>query len=70
MDFLLSRDFYPRAHARVNKIEAIYEVLPVTQRLSENFYVYTRPFVHCLYFISARKKYATVEIHPTKAVDL
>lgn len=29
MDFLLSRDFYLRAHARVNKTEAMYEVLPV-----------------------------------------
>ena len=34
MDFLLSRDFYPRAHARVNKIEAIYEVLPVNAKVN------------------------------------
>ena len=33
MDFLLSRDFYPRAHARVNKIEAMYEVLPVNAKV-------------------------------------
>ena len=70
MDFLLSRDFYPRAHARVNKIEAMCEVLPVNAKVKRELLRYTRPFVHCLHFISARKKYATVEIHPTKAVDL
>ena len=33
VDFLLSRNFYPRAHLRVNKIEAMYEVLPVNAKV-------------------------------------
>ena len=33
MDFHLSRDFNLRAHARVNKIEAMYEVLPVNAKV-------------------------------------
>ena len=28
-----------------------------------NFYLFRRPFIHCLYSIYARKNYATVEIH-------
>ena len=28
-----------------------------------NFYMHAWPFIHCLYFIYAQKKYKTVEIH-------
>ena len=33
---------------------------------SLNYNVYARPFIHCLYFICARKNYVTVEIHPKR----
>lgn len=38
-------------------------------RTSLNFYVYTQPFIYCLYYIYARKTYATVEIHPYPRVS-
>ena len=31
-----------------------------------NVYVSDWPFIHCLYFIYARKNYATVEINPSR----
>ena len=51
---------------RLSKIEAMDGKVTRKRKswTSLNFYIYALPFIHFLYFIYARKNYATVEINP------
>ena len=54
---------------RVNKIETMHERPRVNVRIERlNFYVYVRHSIYCLYFVYARKNYATVEILHNRVV--
>ena len=46
----------------VNEIEAMYGTSRVNVKVEPRYN--ERPFIYRLYFIYARKNYATVEIHP------
>ena len=59
--FLLSRDFHVRTQVnftRLNKIEAMFRRSSIIVKVeSRPTHVYVRPFIHCLYYIFARKIY-------------
>lgn len=55
------------ARTRVNELEAMNERSCVNiNRMSLNFDVYTRPFLHYLYFNDARKIYVLTQVKTTR----
>ena len=59
MDFHLSRDYYLRAHitfTRVNKIEAIYQVLPVNAKVErELLRLHVTHVTFCTFYLRSQK---------------
>ena len=53
---------------RVNKMEAELQSVELKSEVEQrfNFYVYVRPFIHCLYFICERKFYTRTHVKITR----
>ena len=76
--FLLGMDFHCRViftyaythveFTRVNKMEPELSSVELKSEVEQrfNFYVYVRPFIHCLYFICERKFYTRTHVKITR----